>query len=87
MSNVCTHAAVSLSKLERTFMKELGLTPHAYICARRLGAVRRELQNTSPEQRRVADAAMDYGFNHLGRFSGAYHKQFGELPSETLRAM
>ena len=86
MSNVCAHAAVSLSKLERTFMKELGLTPHAYICARRLAAVRHELQNTSPEQRRVADAAMDYGFNHLGRFAGVYRQQFGELPSETLRA-
>ncbi len=77
-------AASSLSKLERAFRQELGLTPSAYIRARRLHAARRELQ--SGRSRQVAAVAFDSGFRHLGRFSGAYRSYFGELPSETLRA-
>jgi AraC-like DNA-binding protein len=33
----------------------------------------------------VTDVALKWGFNHLGRFSGFYVRQFGEAPSETLR--
>ena len=76
-------AAASLSKLERAFRRELGLTPSAYICARRLHAARRELRSDCSKQ--VATVAFDNGFRHLGRFSGAYRRFFGELPSETLR--
>ena len=76
-------AASSLSKLERAFRQELGLTPSAYIRARRLQAARREFE--SNRSRQVAAVAFDNGFKHLGRFSGAYRAHFGELPSETLR--
>ena len=33
----------------------------------------------------VADTAFKWGFSHLGRFSAAYRREFGELPRETLR--
>ncbi len=75
-------AASSLSKLERTFRQEIGLTPSEYIRARRLSAARKELR--SGYARQVAAVAFDNGFRHLGRFSGAYRQFFGELPSETL---
>lgn len=85
MAKICNYAGVSLSKLERTFRKELELTPSDYIRARRLAAAQRELIQASPNDKQVAEVAMDHGFFHLGRFSGAYHRQFGEYPSETLR--
>lgn len=77
----------SVSCLERTFRDELHMTPSQYILARRLVAAHKQLK--------VADAcgkadgivsriALDHGFSHLGRFSGAYRNHFGELPSDTL---
>ena len=76
-------AATSVSKLERTFRKELGVTPSRYILNRRLTHARRALSEARGAVS-VASVALDCGFNHLGRFAGAYRRQFGELPSETL---
>jgi AraC family ethanolamine operon transcriptional activator len=50
----------------------------------RLQLVRRDLLAAGPEAR-VTDAAMRWGFYHLGRFSRLYAAQFGELPSATHR--
>lgn len=85
MAKICTHVGVSLSKLERTFRKELELTPSDYIRARRLAAAQRELIQASPNDKQVAEVALNNGFCHLGRFAASYRRQFGELPSETLR--
>ncbi len=84
ISNVSEYSATSLSKLERTFRRELQMSPSQYILARRLAAVNRELNQHSLSGRRVAQIAMDHGFHHLGRFAGAYRAHFGELPSETI---
>ena len=50
----------------------------------RLQRVHRDLL-TAAAGDRVTDAAMRWGFFHLGRFSSAYAARFGELPSETRR--
>jgi AraC family ethanolamine operon transcriptional activator len=50
---------------------------------RRLWLARRALLRAGPEDL-VKSIALDYGFWHLGRFSRIYHREFGELPSETL---
>jgi AraC-like DNA-binding protein len=78
------YCAASLSKIERTFRRELQMSPREYIRARRLAAAQRELKRADPESTTVARVATDHGFGHLGRFAGAYRAQFGELPSETL---
>ena len=85
MSSVCAYSATSLSKLERTFRRELQMSPSQYILARRLAAVNRELLDFRSGTKKISAIAMQFGFNHLGRFSGAYRDQYGELPSETLR--
>jgi AraC-like DNA-binding protein len=85
MSSICTYSATSLSKLERIFRRELQMSPSQYVLARRLGAVNRELAASRSETWRISDIAPKYGFSHLGRFSGAYQRHFGELPSQTLR--
>ena len=85
MKHVSNYAAASISKLERTFRRELCITPSRYILARRLHAVNSELESVVSRDAKVSDLAMEYGFSHLGRFSAAYRDQFGELPSQTLQ--
>jgi AraC-like DNA-binding protein len=85
IGEVCDHAAASISKVGRAFQRELGVTPGQYVMARRLVVAREELMRRTPEDTHVARVAMKCGFRHLGRFSGVYRTQFGELPSDTLR--
>lgn len=33
----------------------------------------------------VTSIALDWGFDHLGRFAASYKKRFGETPRETLK--
>lgn len=51
----------------------------------RFDRVRTELRNHSVSETTVAGVARQWGFAQAGRFSSAYVKRFGELPSETLR--
>ena len=46
----------------------------------------RELVTADSGEESVTAIALRNGFNHLGRFSVAYHVRFGEMPSETLTA-
>lgn len=87
MTEVSEYSAASVSKLERTFKRELAVTPSQYILARRLHAVNRDLSEVISCDTKVSDLAMQYGFTHLGRFSAAYRSHFGELPSQTLSAV
>ena len=84
IGDMCAYSATSMSKLERTFRRELRLTPSRYVLARRLAAVRRALQGGG-EKLQVAQVATDHGFSHLGRFAAVYRRHFDELPSETAR--
>ena len=86
IDELCMHCATSLSKLERTFRRELQISPSKYILARRLDAVNRELRHAKESNVMIATLAIDHGFSHLGRFAADYRHQFGELPSETLRS-
>lgn len=62
-----------------------GLTPMAYLRARRLSGVRHALQRPDGGNVRIIDVAADWGFWHMGHFTAAYQSMFGETPSETLR--
>jgi len=86
INEICSQSATSVSKLERTFRRELRMSPSQYILVRRLDVARRELKLASSNGNQIARIATDCGFNHLGRFAGAYRTQFGELPSETVRS-
>jgi AraC-like DNA-binding protein len=68
------------------FRDTLNTTPLHYIKARRLSAARQQLLRADQTEATVTEIANDYGFTHLGYFSRDYKSQFGELPSETLRA-
>ena len=84
IKEVCRAARTSWSTLDRAFKERFGVSPKRYLTAVRLHGVRREIRSRSG-LRRIADAANRWGFWHMGQFARDYRKQFGELPTETLR--
>ncbi|MCF4992603.1 helix-turn-helix domain-containing protein, partial [Pseudomonas gessardii] len=74
-------AKVSERSLYSLFERQVGLSPRDYVRRRKLEQVHARLQLSTA--RSVTEVALDYGFMHLGRFSEAYRKRFGELPSQT----
>jgi transcriptional regulator GlxA family with amidase domain len=75
---------VSARSLYRGFQQLRGYGPGEAVRRARLRRVRLDLLTAGPKER-VTDAAMRWGFYHLGRFSSLYSERFGELPSETRR--
>jgi AraC-like DNA-binding protein len=76
---------VSVRTLYDRFKKVKGMSPGAYIKARKLRRIYQHIQTATNKVRNVTEVALEYGFSHLGRFSSEYKLLFGELPSETLR--
>jgi AraC-like DNA-binding protein len=69
--------------LYRAVRREAGLSPMSLLRRTRLARARAALHAPHPEAT-VTRVALDCGFTHLGRFSSAYKRRFGELPSQTL---
>jgi AraC-like DNA-binding protein len=79
-------AGVSGRALQQSFQHHYGLSPMEFLRQVRLMKVREELERTDPATGiTVTGIALKWGFSHLGRFSGAYRRHFGEPPSATLR--
>ena len=76
-------AEVSARTIHHAFRRFRGYPPKAWLQAVRLERAHRRLLAADPGER-VTAIARSCGFAHLGRFSGAYKKRFGELPSQTL---
>jgi len=81
--DLARHSGVSQRTLEHFFKQEFALTPGRYLAKSRLNRCYHDLYHANPDEDTVTRIATDWGFSHLGRFSGAYRKQFGELPSQT----
>jgi AraC-like DNA-binding protein len=84
IQDACRTAGVSWRTLNYAFREVFGVTPKQYLQATRLDGVRKELHRKGPAST-VTDIANDWGFWHMGQFAADYRRQFGELPSETVR--
>jgi AraC-like DNA-binding protein len=84
LDEIARAAGVSPRTLRERFQSVRGVSPMQYLRDARMEHAREALLRAGP-QATVADIALACGFFHLGRFSTAYAKVFGELPSETLR--
>lgn len=82
---ICRHVGASPRKVEYCFHDVLGVSPARYLRAVRLNRARRDLREAAAANVRVLDVASRWGFWHLGQFAQDYKRQFGELPSQTLR--
>lgn len=86
LRDIADYVQMSPRSIQVGFREDLDTTPITFIRDRRLDAVRRTLLAAMPgEGINVTDAASRWGFSHLGNFSVAYRKRFGESPSQTLR--
>lgn len=77
-------AGLSARSLSRGFQQLRGYSPMAALRHARLERVRLDLQKGA-DGGTVTEAAVRWGFLHLGRFSNLYASRFGELPSVTRR--
>ncbi len=82
---LCEIGEVGERTLQYAFRERFGLTPAAFVKARRLAAVRERLLRADERQDTVGNVSAALGFWHLGHFAADYRRAFGEVPSETLR--
>ena len=76
-------AGMSVRALHYAFRHNRACTPGEFVRERRLDRARDLLADAAG--RTVTEVALDCGFNHMGDFSAAYRRRFGETPSQTLR--
>lgn len=83
-AEICTVTETSARVLQMAFRETYGISPVAYGMLVRLHLARNDLIAADPAIFNVTSVASSRGFTHLGRFSVAYRRQFGESPSDTL---
>lgn len=77
-------AGVAARTLQAAFQSQCGMGPMQWLREQRLAAVHRSLREATDPATRVTDTALAHGFSHLGEFSRAYRRRFGETPGRTL---
>lgn len=82
--DLAEHAGVSSRSLFAGFRRFRNNTPMNYLRDVRLARVREALLQACPGATTVTREALRWGFGHLGHFTTAYKRRFGESPSETL---
>ena len=83
--SLAAHVDVTDRTLLRAFQETYGVPPKRYLMCRELHGIRRILCAGAPLDGTVADVLTRHGIWEFGRFAARYRRQFGELPSETLR--
>jgi len=79
-------AGVRPRTLEAHFRRHLGTTPLGWVRHMRLARARQQLLAAEGEAS-VTGVALANGFSQFGRFAAQYRRHFGELPSQTVKAM
>lgn len=83
MGTLCRVAGVGERCLQQSFLYRRGISPMRFVAERRLLAAHQWLANAA-QTATVTEAALRFGFSHLGRFSVSYRQAIGESPSQTL---
>lgn len=85
LETLAAAAGVRPRTLELHFKLYLRTTPLGWVRRTRLARTRQQLLAGGDEVS-VTTVAAANGFSELGRFAAQYQRQFGELPSQTLKA-
>jgi len=84
LATVAQVCEVSIRTLQNGFTRFLSQTPSDYVRSRRLARVHEALQSAGRDVS-VTDILLNHGVSSFGHFAMQYRKQFGCLPSATLR--
>jgi len=81
MKEVADACGITVRRLQQAFAEVENRRPHAALAEIRLDAANKSLFKMDPSST-VTEVALNCGFTHLGRFSGAFRQRFGRSPSE-----
>jgi AraC-like DNA-binding protein len=81
---LCHATHMSERSIEMLFKEAYGVSPRTWSQLARLNAARFELLRADVRNVSVTGVATRWGFYHFGRFSAAYRRLFGEVPSVTI---
>lgn len=84
IAELARELGLGIRSLQMLFLKTFGIGPREMLNRIRLDMARERLLRAEPDAQ-VTMIALDSGFTHLGRFSQAYRRAFGECPVDTLR--
>jgi AraC-like DNA-binding protein len=85
LREIAEAAGVSPRSLTTGFRRFRDDTPMSFVRNLRLNKIRQALLEADPATDTVTNIALDFGIQHLSRFSHDYSRRFGEFPSTTLR--
>ena len=85
LSDLVAVSAMSARTLYSGFHQAYGTGPMAYLKRVKLNRCKESLLAADSEKELVGDIAASWGFYHLSSFARYYRREFGELPSETLK--
>jgi AraC-like DNA-binding protein len=84
IAELCKAANVGSTTLHLCFNEVYGVSPIAYLQAKRITNARCAILASERSPPSVKDVALSFGFTNSGRFASRYRSLFGEFPSETL---
>ena len=85
LSDLVRESGMSARTLYSGFRQGFGIGPMAYLKQVKLNRCREDLLSADPATCLVGDIAATWGLFHLSSFAQAYRKEFGELPSDSLK--
>lgn len=85
INKLCHETGINERTLQRVFFDQYGVTPKSYVNTQQLNNTYKTLLYSAPLTTKVTDIAISHGFCHMSQFAADYQRQFGELPSETLK--
>lgn len=85
LAMIAEAAGISIRTLNAGFRKYQDCSPMEFLKNIRLDRARAVLAHATPADTSVTSVALNWGFNHLGRFAHDYYGRFGEYPQETLK--
>lgn len=83
LSELVAVAGVSERTLQQSFLRYRGQSPSDFSRDLRLGLAREAIVSRGDVS--ITAIALEFGFNHFGRFAQSYGARFGERPSVTLK--